>query len=188
MIAPAGSGKTRVLTERMRHLLADRGYRREAVIAVAYNKLAQNELETRLEALSPRTRTLNSLGYSLLNRHRGTRPRVLDEPEARRLIEEVFPIPRRRMANTDPIGPYLDALTVSRLGLADPAEVEEMRDDVPGLAAGLRALPRAARRRRSRRLRRADLRGASRRCCATGRSVAASRPSTATCSSTSSRT
>jgi len=135
VIAPAGSGKTRVLTERMRHLLADRGYRREAVIAVAYNKLAQNELETRLEALSPRTRTLNSLGYSLLNRQRGTRTRVLDEPEARRLIEEVFPIPRRR-TNTDPIGPYLDALTVSRLGLADPAEVEEMRDDVPGLAQG----------------------------------------------------
>ena len=33
VIAPAGSGKTRVLTERMRHLLADRGYRREEVIA-----------------------------------------------------------------------------------------------------------------------------------------------------------
>jgi len=136
VIAPAGSGKTRVLTERMRHLLAERGYRREAVIAVAYNKLAQNELETRLAALSPRTRTLNSLGYSLLARHRRNRPRVLDERGVRQAIEEIFPIPRRRLANTDPVGPYLDALTVVRLGLTDPAEVEEMRDDVPGLAAG----------------------------------------------------
>ena len=136
VIAPAGSGKTRVLTERMRHLLADRGYRREEVIAVAYNKLAQNELETRLEALAPRTRTLNSLGYSLLARHRRNRPRVLSEPDARRVIEEVFPIPRRRMTNTDPIGPYLDALTVVRLGLEDPLAVEESRDDVPGLADG----------------------------------------------------
>lgn len=136
VIAPAGSGKTRVLTERMRHVLADRGYRREAVIAVAYNKLAQNELETRLEALGPRTRTLNSLGYSLLARHRRNRPRVLSEPDTRRVIDEVFPIPRRRMANTDPVGPYLDALTVVRLGLNDPAEVEELRDDVPGLAEG----------------------------------------------------
>ncbi|MBA2523079.1 MAG: ATP-dependent DNA helicase UvrD2, partial [Solirubrobacterales bacterium] len=136
VIAPAGSGKTRVLTERMRHLLADRGYRREAVIAVAYNKLAQGELETRLEALAPRTRTLNSLGYSLLARHRGNRPRVLSEPDVRRVIEEVFPIPRRRMANTDPVGPYLDGLTVVRLGLTAPAEVEEMRDDVPGLVDG----------------------------------------------------
>jgi len=136
VIAPAGSGKTRVLTERMRHLLADRGYSREAVIAVAYNKLAQNELETRLEALGPRTRTLNSLGYSLLARHRRNRPRVLDDRSVRAAIEEVFPIPRRRMANTDPVGPYLDALTVTRLGLTDPVEVEESRDDVPGFADG----------------------------------------------------
>ena len=136
VIAPAGSGKTRVLTERMRHLLADRGYRREEVIAVAYNKLAQNEMETRLEALGPRTRTLNSLGYSLLARSRRNRPPVLSEPDARRVIEEVFPIPRRRLANTDPVGPYLDGLTVVRLGLEDPVAVEESRDDVPGLADG----------------------------------------------------
>ncbi|HEX2388839.1 MAG TPA: ATP-dependent DNA helicase UvrD2 [Solirubrobacterales bacterium] len=136
VIAPAGSGKTRVLTERMRHLLADRGYRREAVIAVAYNKLAQNELETRLQALAPRTRTLNSLGYSLLNRHRGSRARVLNEPEARDVIARVFPIPKQRRTNTDPVGPYLDALTVCRLGLLPPAAVEEMRDDVPGFADG----------------------------------------------------
>jgi DNA helicase-2/ATP-dependent DNA helicase PcrA len=139
VIAPAGSGKTRVLTERMRHLLADRGYRREAVIAVAYNKLAQDELETRLAALAPRTRTLNSLGYSLLNRHRGSRARVLTEPEARDLAAEVFPIPRQRRTNTDPIGPYIDALGVVRLGLVPPSEVEEERDDVPGLAAGFDA-------------------------------------------------
>ncbi len=136
VIAPAGSGKTRVLTERMRHVLADRGYRREAVIAVAYNKLAQNELENRLAGLDPRTRTLNSLGYSLLNRHRGARMRVLAEPEARDLIGRVFPIPRQRRTNTDPVGPYLDALTVARLGLVSPVEVEEMRDDVPGFADG----------------------------------------------------
>lgn len=136
VIAPAGSGKTRVLTERMRHLLADRGYRREAVIAVAFNKLAQVELETRLDELAPRTRTLNSLGYSLLARHRRSRPPVLAEPEVRRVIEEVFPIPRQRRTNTDPIGPYIEALTLVRLGLDDPAVVERSRDDVAGLADG----------------------------------------------------
>ena len=136
VIAPAGSGKTRVLTERMRHLLGERGFPREATIAVAYNRLAQNELESRLADLAPRTRTLNSLGLSLVNRQRRTRVRVLAEPDARRAVEEVFPIPRRRLANTDPVAPYIDALTVVRLGLTDPGAVEEMRDDVPGLAAG----------------------------------------------------
>ena len=123
VIAPAGSGKTRVLTERMRHLLADRGYEREAVIAVAYNKLAQNELETRLDGARPAdadaelARLLGSL-----SRHRGgTGRRVLDRAGRRGVIaEEVFPIPRQRRTNTDPIGPYLEALTLVRLGLARP--------------------------------------------------------------------
>jgi len=68
-------------------------------------------------ALDPRTRTLNSLGYSLLNRHRGSRSHVLSEPEARDIIARIFPIPKQRRTNTDPVGPYLDALTVCRLGL-----------------------------------------------------------------------
>ncbi|MCB0962624.1 MAG: ATP-dependent helicase, partial [Acidimicrobiales bacterium] len=41
---------------------------------------------------------------------------------------------RPRRANTDPIGPYLEALGLVRLGLRDPAEVEAERDDVDGLA------------------------------------------------------
>ena len=66
VIAPAGSGKTRVLTERLRHLLGDRGWERESVLAVAYNKEAQLELERRCEAFRPRVRTLNSLGLWVL--------------------------------------------------------------------------------------------------------------------------
>ncbi len=139
VIAPAGSGKTRVLTERVRHLLADRGYETEQLLAVAYNKEAQREMEARLFRLQPRTRTLNSLGYKILAAHRGARPRLADEPELRRLVEEVFPIPRQRRTNTDPVGPYLDGLTLVRLGLRAPEEVEEGRDDVPGLADGFDA-------------------------------------------------
>jgi DNA helicase-2/ATP-dependent DNA helicase PcrA len=133
VIAPAGSGKTRVLTERLRHLLADRGYDRAGVLAVAYNKEAQRELESRLAGLEPRTRTLNALGYHVLAEHRGERPPVLDERDVRGIVDEVFPVPRR-MANTDPVGPYLDGLTQIRLGLIDPETVEADRDDVPGLA------------------------------------------------------
>jgi len=134
IIAPAGSGKTRVLTERVRHLLVDRGYEGDGVLAVAYNKKAQQEMEERTADVAPRVRTLNALGYRLLAEARHGAPRVLDEREVRRLIERFVPI-RRQRANTDPVGPYLEALGQIRLGLRDPAEVEDWRDDVPGLAA-----------------------------------------------------
>ena len=71
IIAPAGSGKTRVLTERYRHLLADRGYEREAVVALAYNKKAQEEMAARLPGLGARIQTLNAWGYGILSRAHG---------------------------------------------------------------------------------------------------------------------
>lgn len=134
VIAPAGSGKTRVLTERLRHLMGDRAWEREAVLAVAYNKEAQLELERRTTAFRPRVRTLNALGLWVLTEHRGRMPGVLDERDCRRLVESLLPGRRQRRANTDPIGPYLEALGTVRLGLADPADVEASRDDVDGLA------------------------------------------------------
>jgi DNA helicase-2/ATP-dependent DNA helicase PcrA len=134
VIAPAGSGKTRVLTERLRHLHLDRGYEPRAVLAVAYNKQAQLEMEARTTDFRPRVRTLNSLGLWVLAEHRGGSPPVVDEPEVRRLIDSLLPGRRQRRANTDPIGPYVEGLTSIRLGLTDPEAVEASRDDVPGLA------------------------------------------------------
>ena len=129
VIAPAGSGKTRVLTERLRHLLGDRGWERETVLAVAYNRKAREELAERCAAFGPRVVTLNALGWELLGR-----PPVLDERDVRRIVEGLAPRMQRR-ANTDPYGPYLEALAAVRLGLRDPEEVEGSRDDVPGFAA-----------------------------------------------------
>ena len=134
IIAPAGSGKTRVLTERLRHLIVDRGYEPAAVLAVAYNKEAERELTARSSAFSPHVRTLNSLGLWVLREHRGRLPPVIDEVEVRRLIDSLLPGHRRRRANVDPIGPYLEGLAAIRLGLRDPEEVEASRDDVDGLA------------------------------------------------------
>ncbi|MDQ6784518.1 MAG: ATP-dependent DNA helicase UvrD2 [Actinomycetota bacterium] len=133
IIAPAGSGKTRVLTERFRHVLADRGWDPDAVLAVAYNKKAQEELEARTAGLGARTRTLNSLGLHLISSARGRAPALVAERDARRIVERLAPL-RRHRANTDPIGPYIEALSEVRLGLVDPELVEAERDDVPGLS------------------------------------------------------
>jgi DNA helicase II / ATP-dependent DNA helicase PcrA len=133
VIAPAGSGKTRVLTERLRHLVAARAYEPEGVVAVAYNRKAREEMVARTAGVGARVLTLNALGYELVASGLGRRPEVLDVREVRRMLEPLVPRGARRL-NTDPLAPYLDALSAVRLGLRDPIDVEDERGDVPGFA------------------------------------------------------
>jgi DNA helicase-2/ATP-dependent DNA helicase PcrA len=138
VIAPAGSGKTRVLTERLRHLLAGRGVTPSSVMAVAYNKRAADELSERTAGLPANIRTLNSLGLGIVNGSRpfagtsGPQRRVIEEVEVRRILESLVKV--RRQQNTDPWSVYLDALSAIRLGLADPVAVEEAFPDAAGVA------------------------------------------------------
>ncbi|HEX6421565.1 MAG TPA: ATP-dependent DNA helicase UvrD2 [Acidimicrobiales bacterium] len=133
VIAPAGSGKTRVLTERLRHLVADRGYEPEAVVAVAYNRKARDEMVERTAGVGGRILTLNALGYDVVATALGRRPDVLDVRDVRAILEPLVPRGARRL-NTDPLAPYVEALSAVRLGLRDPLRVEDERGDVPGLA------------------------------------------------------
>jgi len=137
IIAPAGSGKTRVLTERLRHLLADRGVTPSSVTAVAFNKRAADELEERTSGLPAHIRTLNSLGLALVNgsgpfARAGPPRRVIEEVEVRRILESLVSV--RRQQNTDPWAPYLDALSMIRLGLVSPEAAEEAIPDATGVA------------------------------------------------------
>lgn len=130
IIAPAGSGKTRVLTHRVRHLLGA-GVEPSLVTAVAYNTRAAEELRERLGATFASVRTIHSLGLSILNRHRPVA--VVEEREVRRILEPHVPV--RPQRNQDVFAPYIESLQAIRIGLRDPDEIEAERDDVPGLAA-----------------------------------------------------
>jgi len=152
VIAPAGSGKTRVLTERLRHLLVDRGVTPATVMAVAYNTRAAGEMAERTDGLPAHIRTLNSLGLAIVNRtgpfaaiapaatthtaaqggRRLVSRQMIDEPEVRRIIEELVQV--RHQQNSDPYAPYLDALSAIRLGLRSPAAVEEAIPDAAGVS------------------------------------------------------
>jgi DNA helicase-2/ATP-dependent DNA helicase PcrA len=139
VIAPAGSGKTRVLTERLRHLMESRGVDESTVTALAYNKKAADELKDRcgglVTARGPHIRTLNSVGLSICNEFGGPgRLSVLEEPRVRDLVQHVFDV--RRQANADTVLPYIDALSMVRLGLTAPAAVEDLIPDARGLAEG----------------------------------------------------
>jgi DNA helicase-2/ATP-dependent DNA helicase PcrA len=132
IIAPAGSGKTRVLTERIRHLLVDRAYEPGLVTAVAYNVLAAEQLRERTAGFRPTIRTLNSLGLAVCQ-CRG-RWRVAEEPVQREILSGLVHPRGQRRVNTDPLAPYLDALSAIRLGLLRPEAAEDAYPDAAGVA------------------------------------------------------
>ena len=162
MIAPAGSGKTRVLTERLRLLIVQRAPTPGAVTALAYNTRAAEELRARASDVlapdGPHVRTLNSLALWICNAFGPSgRVRVLEEPAVRDLVGELFEV--KRQANTDTTAPYLAALSLVRLGLVSPDAAEEAYPDASGLAEGFDGFRADARRAGPGGLRRADLPG-----------------------------
>ncbi|MGH9029613.1 MAG: ATP-dependent DNA helicase UvrD2, partial [Acidimicrobiales bacterium] len=139
VIAPAGSGKTRVLTERLRHLVTDRRVDPSMVTALAFNTKAAEEMRRRCSALvrtaGPYIRTLNSVGLWICNEYGGAgHLRTIEELEVRELIQQLFEV--RRQANADTVLPYVDALSAIRLGLASPQSMEEEIPDAIGIGAG----------------------------------------------------
>ena len=132
IIAPAGSGKTRTLTARLRHLLDDRQVEPSTICALAYNTKAAAELRERAGTTTGAlVRTIHSLGWEILREARGD-VRLLDERDVRSILDRIVQAPRR--PNTDTVGPYIEALGETRIALRDPEEVEAGRDDVPGFA------------------------------------------------------
>ena len=141
IIAPAGSGKTRVLTERARHLVRDRGVDPTTICMVAFNVRARAEMEERTTDLPGlEIRTLNSLALAILSGRApfaapaGRRaPNVVDERDVRRILDDL--VTTRRQAMSDPFATWIEALTATRLGLRSPAAVEqEFAPDVTGFA------------------------------------------------------
>ena len=133
IIAPAGSGKTRTLTARIRHLVEDWDVEPSQIVALAYNRRAADELRQRVGSGSVRVRTIHSLGWAILSEARPGLS-VINEPQVRAHLNRIYSIPKR--ANVDPAGPYVEALDEVRVGLRDPQGVENDRDDIPGFAEG----------------------------------------------------
>lgn len=140
VLAPAGSGKTRVLTQRLAYLLGC-GFEKERVTALAYNRRAALEMRQRLPQAP--VSTLHALGYALLRRDREVK--VAEERDVRAILGRLVKPPP--LLNQDPLQPYLEGLQQIRLGLMDPEEVEDSRDDVPGLAEAFPEYRRELRRR-----------------------------------------
>ncbi|HUG83552.1 MAG TPA: ATP-dependent helicase [Euzebya sp.] len=134
--APAGSGKTRVLTARLHEVLVGRAVPADTVLALAYNAKAAAELRRRTAVGGPRSRgpapgvrasTVHAYGLEILRRHLGALA-VYEEREVRRVLSDLVEVPR--LANVDPLQPYLDSLEQVRGGLVSPDVVQAAREDI----------------------------------------------------------
>lgn len=138
IIAPAGSGKTRVLTERARHVI-NSGVPTDSVLLVAYNTRARGEMQERTSELPGlHVETLNALGLAIINgtkgfKGQGQKLTHIDEPEVRNIISTLVKLPRK--TSTDPAEAWIEALTTVRLGLRSPQQVEAAYGgDIEGFA------------------------------------------------------
>lgn len=125
--APAGSGKTRVLTARLRELVDERLIPGRAVLALAYNTKAAAEMRRRTPGIGGRSATVHSYALRVLRRHLSD-VAVLEEPDVRSLLSTLIDLPIR--ANVDPLQPYIDSLEQVRIALIDPEKVAQDRDDI----------------------------------------------------------
>ena len=142
IIAPAGSGKTRVLTERFRLLVARRGWGPRPVVRGRVQRAGQGRdgaapRRCRSRSRSRKIRTLHALGFDIVRRSRDIRD-VLDEWDVRRRIEPLVPV--RPRANTDVYAPYLEALGEVRLGLVAPERRRGAARRRRGLRGDVRAV------------------------------------------------
>jgi DNA helicase-2/ATP-dependent DNA helicase PcrA len=131
VLAPAGSGKTRVLAARLRHLVHDRGVQPELITALAYNTRAAAELAERTADVGVagrrvQVRTAHAFGLAVCAAAAARDPFVLDERRVRTVLARLAP----HAIDADAA---IAALTEVRLALRDPAAVAAARGDVPGL-------------------------------------------------------
>ena len=122
VLAPAGSGKTKTLVNRILHLL-NQGIAPERILALAFNKKARDEMQDRLERRGTQgveVRTFHSFGYEVVREGSGwTFGGSTQKKSARALmrsaIQEHAQLPALR--NQDPVESFMAGLRKAKMEL-----------------------------------------------------------------------
>jgi len=138
IVAGPGTGKTRVLTHRLAHLVAERGVSPSHCLAVTFSRRAASEMEERLAALipgaadRPLVTTFHGLGLTLLREQAGAAGlargfRVATPEERTEIARELFDLsPAKADRLLEEIErarrlPASDAILAERIGLYEEA-------------------------------------------------------------------
>jgi len=125
IIAGPGTGKTKVLTCRISHLIEHRRVAPEAILAVTFTNKAADEMRGRLrEMLSPCAAktvtvcTFHALGYAILREQLGTDWVIIDQEDRDRVLQECGCDKRQaRQAG--------DAITAAKQQLLMPQQIQD---------------------------------------------------------------
>ena len=140
IVAGPGSGKTRTLTHRIAHLIADCGMSASSCLAVTFTRRAAAELRERLAALVPavadavQVHTFHSLGLTILQEHANAAGlqrgfRVADEDERLELLQSTLGVSARKAGSL-----------LSAISLAKRTQTAADADIAPALGAYQSAL------------------------------------------------
>ncbi|MCX8039422.1 MAG: UvrD-helicase domain-containing protein [Planctomycetota bacterium] len=111
VVAGAGSGKTRVITHRIAHLIQAAGVRPDRILAITFTNKAAGEMQERIQALlglrTPWICTFHAAGLRFLNieRHRAGKPgtyTICDEDEPERYVRQILKDSGREPRDHDP--------------------------------------------------------------------------------------
>jgi DNA helicase-2/ATP-dependent DNA helicase PcrA len=124
VLAPAGSGKTKTLINRILNLL-NQGIPPEKILALAFNKKARDEMQERLEQKGIhriQVRTFHSLGYEIVREsmgwtYSGSAHKNPSRDLMRSAIQQHTELPPLR--NRDPLDVFLDGLRKAKMDLPD---------------------------------------------------------------------
>ena len=122
VMAPAGSGKTRTLVSRINHLL-EQGIPPDRILALAFNRKAQEEMNERLSASgrAMNVRTFHSFGYEIIRRALGWEYHENSHPRLLGLLQDaiIHHVPKGEIVSTKPdaLDPYLRALRQATMEL-----------------------------------------------------------------------
>jgi DNA helicase-2/ATP-dependent DNA helicase PcrA len=150
VVAGPGTGKTRTLTHRLAHLVAERGLAAERCLAISFTRRACGELQERLDALVPGeagrvlVTTFHGLGLRILREQHeavGLGPgfRVADETERLELLAELLGCPDREARRLLP-----ELVRRKRARAARWPELDAERSEVAGPLARYEAAMRKA--------------------------------------------
>ena len=139
VLAGAGSGKTRVLTERIAYLIREKGVSPERILAFTFTNKAAGEMRARVERLLGRgdlpfwIGTFHATGLKILRREAkliglGNNFAVFDEDDSARLIKDVIKS-RGWGLDENPVPLVRDRISRWKSGLVTPDEAAERAGD-----------------------------------------------------------